>query len=119
MVRKSSRNWPTFRASFWVVCLSVVTVTVCVGHPPIEEVTHPELCIESSNPVVQRADSSSFFAECGAFPLSRKSYSLVLSSWAPGSHLFPVPASLSEQLPLTQSSLSANTPPNNHSVLLL
>lgn len=80
-------NWPTFRVSLWVVCLAVITATVCVGYPPLEEVTHPQLCIESSNPVVQRAASSSFCAEGGAFPLSRKSQSLVLSSAAPGSHL--------------------------------
>lgn len=118
-MRKFRRIWRTFGGRFWVVCLAVVTVTVCVNHLPIEDVTHPQLCIDSSNPVVQRADSSRFFAEGGAFPLSDKSHRLVLSSGASGSHFILEPAFLSEQLPLTQSSLSATTLPNNHSVLLL
>jgi hypothetical protein len=88
MVRKLSRNWPTFCRSLWVACLAVVTVTVCVGHPPIEDVTPPQLCIESSNPVVQWVASASFFAVGGAFPLSRKSLSLVLLSGALGGPFF-------------------------------
>jgi hypothetical protein len=98
---------------------AVVTVTVCVGHPPIEGVTHPRLCLESSNPVVRKADSASLFAEGGAFRLSRKSHSLVLSAGAPGSHHCLKPAFLSGQLSLPQFNLSATIPHSSHPVLLL
>ncbi len=63
--------------------------------------------------IFNRADSSRFLTEGGAFPLCDK------SPGASGSHLILELAFLSEQLPLTQSSLSATILPNNHSVLLL
>lgn len=70
-MRSHSRYWSSLIWSFWIVLLTVVTATACVGHPDAHHAAHPPLCIDSSSPVAQRNDRLILFTDDETFPLPR------------------------------------------------